>query len=72
LPLKNKKLERIAKRGIKIKQNAARKKADPQAVQRGRLFRAALFARYSFSFVFTACACSASVASRLVYYKRTP
>jgi len=70
--LKNKKLERIAKRGIKIKQNAARKKADPQAVQRGRLFRAALFARFSFSFVFTACACSASEASRLVYNKRTP
>ena len=33
------------------------KKADPQAVQRGRLFRAALFVRFSVWFRFTACAC---------------
>ena len=40
------------KRGFQIKKIAARKKADPQAVQRGRLFRAALFARFSFGCVF--------------------
>ena len=32
---------------IKIKNRRRVKKADPQAVQRGRLFRAALFARFS-------------------------
>ena len=47
IAVENKNLERIAKRGIKIKRYAARKKADPQAVQRGRLFRAALFACFS-------------------------
>jgi len=33
------------------------KKADPQAVQRGRLFRAALFAVFLVGLVVTACAC---------------
>ena len=42
----------VMKRGFQIKKIAARKKADPQAVQRGRLFRAALFARFSFGCVF--------------------
>ena len=36
----------VMKRGFQIKKIAARKKADPQAVQRGRLFRAALFAPF--------------------------
>ena len=47
MPILQSTIRKVKKTGIEINQYRRVKKGDPQAVQRGRLFRAVLFVRFS-------------------------